>query len=109
MVNPIPHEVLIHEVTYEEYLGEDRFGEAYGPPVTLGKVLVQPVSSIKRSSTSEEEAFSSLLFFDCVNSFPSEVKFKKLSKITFNGEEMTVNKINPIYAFRLHHYELELI
>lgn len=105
----MPLEILIHEVTYEEYDEKDRYGNEFKPPITLENVLVQPVSNIKRSGDSDAVAYESLMFFDCVNSKPQDVQFKKKSKISFNGAEMVVNKVNPIYTFNLHHYELELI
>lgn len=105
----MPLAVLIHEVLYEEYTEKDRYGKNFKKPVTLKNVLVQPASNIKRSNVADQVAYKSLLFFDCVNSKPSAIEFVKKSKITFNGEEMIVDKINPIYAFSLHHYELELI
>lgn len=109
MVRPMPLAILIHEVIYEEYAEKERRGKKYKDPVILKNVLVQPASNIKSSNIADQVAYNSLLFFDCVNSKPSDVEFKKQSKITFNGEEMIVNKINPIYTFSLHHYELELI
>jgi hypothetical protein len=109
MIEPMPKELLIHTVEYEEYTERDRYGNEFKEPVTLEHVLVQPVSNISRSATADQVAFSSLLFFDCVHSRPSDVEFVKNSRITFNGKSMTVNKINPIYTFDLHHYELELI
>lgn len=109
MIRPMPLAMLIHKVTYEEYLGEGRYGVEYKEPVLLKNVLVQPVSSLQRTSTGDSEAFNSLMFFDCVNSKPLDVKFVKDSKITFKGDEMILNRVNPIYTFNLHHYELELI
>ncbi|WP_153124672.1 putative minor capsid protein [Peribacillus tepidiphilus] len=109
MVKPIPKRVLIHEVTYEEYAGNDGWGESYKEPVTLSNVLVQSVSNISRSNTAEEKLYKSLLFFDVVNSSASaEFTFKEKSKVTFEGQVMTVAKVNPCYAFTLHHYEVEL-
>lgn len=109
VVRPMPKDILIHEVIYEEFVSKGRDGVVYRHPVTLEHVLVQPVSSIKRSGISDEVSFNSLMFFDCVNSTPLGVTFIKKSRITHNGEEMILNKVNPIYAFSLHHYELELI
>lgn len=109
MVKPMPKEILIHEVIYEEFDESDRYGDQFKEPVTLEYVLVQPTSSIKRSNTTEEVGYNSLMFFDCVNSTPPNVLFTKGSKITHNGDKMIIDKVNPIYTFSLHHYELELI
>lgn len=109
MVRPIPKELLIHSVVYEEHQEKDRYGNEFKEPVTLSNVLVQPVSSIKRADSGDQVAYNSLLFFDCVNSLPSSITFVKGSKVSFHGETMYINKVNPIYTFSLHHYELELI
>lgn len=108
MVKPIPLKLLIHSVDYEEYDGTGRHGDKFKPAVTLKNVLVQPVSSINNRGTSEEKAYNSLLFFDVVHSRPA-LTFKEKSRVTFDGQTMIVGKVNPIYAFSLHHYEVELI
>lgn len=109
MIRPMPKEILIHSVIYEEYEEGGRYGDGFKEPIILENVLVQPVSALKRSQVSIENTFNSLMFFDCSNSIPSDVNFVKESRITFNGNSMVLNKVNPIYTFTLHHYELELI
>lgn len=109
MIRPMPKAILIHSVQYKEYIGEDRYGNSFKEPITLENVLIQPVSSIKRNNLGDSVSFNSLMFYDCTNSMPKNITFTKKSIITFNGEEMVVNKVNPIYTFSLHHYELELI
>lgn len=108
MIKPIPLENLIHSVSYEQYQEKDRYGNQFKDPITLEKVLVQPTSNIKRSNNTDQVGYKALMFFDCVHSSPG-VEFVKKSKVTLNGETMIVDKINPIYSFGLHHYELELI
>lgn len=108
MVRPIPLKMLIHSVEYEEYDGQGRNGDRFKPPVELKNVLVQPISGVSQQGVSEEKTFNSLLFFDVVHSLPS-VNFKPKSRVTFNSETMIVGRVNPIYAFTLHHYEVELI
>lgn len=109
MIRPIPLAMLIHEVIYEQYKGADRYGIAYKEPIILKNVLIQPATSMARGGSGDSVAYNSLLFFDCTNSKPSDIAFVKDSKITFNNQEMILDKINPIYTFNLHHYELELI
>lgn len=110
MIRPIPLPLLIHEVVYEEYAGNDEWGETYLPPVTLRKVLVQPASNINRSNIAEEKQYKAVLFFDMTYSTP-KVTFKEKSKVTFNGETMTVQKVNTLYALSTtpHHIEVELV
>lgn len=109
MINPLPIDFLIHSVTYEEFVGKGRDRNVYKSSISLQNVLIQPVSSLKRSGLSVENSFKSLMFFDCVNSTPNDIQFVKGSKITFNNQVMYINGITPISAFTLHHYELELI
>lgn len=107
-LRPIPLVLLIHSVTYEEKTN-DSWGDGFANPVTLSNVLVQPASSIQRSSTATEILYNSVLFFDATNSTPL-VPFKKGSKIHFDGKEMFVEKVNTLYAFESqpHHYEIGL-
>ena len=111
MIKPIPLSLLIHNVTYEEYSGNNGWGETYLPPVTLENVLVQPVSNINRSNTAEEKGYKAILFFDMTHSKPL-VNFKEKSKITFEGDKvMYVQKVNTLYALSTtpHHIEVELV
>lgn len=109
MIKPMPKAILIHSVQYKEYIGEDRYGKEYKEPIILEDVLIQPVSSINKSNDINTVAYNSLMFYDCTNSKPRNINFTKDSIIVFNGEEMRINKVNSIYTFKLHHYELELI
>lgn len=110
MIRPIPLSLLIHSVTYEEYVGNDGWGETYLPPVTLENVLVQPTSNINRSNIAEEKQYKAILFFDMTHSSP-KVTFKEKSRVAFNGETMTVQKVNTLYALSTtpHHIEVELV
>lgn len=110
MVRPIPRRLLIHSVIYEEYSGNSGWGETYLPPVTLENVLVQPVSNINRSNIAEEKRYKAILFFDMTHSTP-KVTFKEKSRVTFNGETMTVQGVNTLYALSAtpHHIEVELV
>jgi hypothetical protein len=110
LVKPIPIEILIHEAIYEEMGSNTRYGESYLPPVTLKNVRINYERSIKRTSDTEGKSTKATMFFDLVNSSASgEFEFKEKSKVTFNGMVMQVQKVNPIYASKLHHYEVELI
>lgn len=109
MIDPIPSNLLIHEVQYEEYDGLGRYGDDFKPPITLRKVRVEMTSGFMISGTEERRTYNALLFFDAVHSKPTDVVFKKKSKVTYNGETMVVSKVNPVYAFDLHHFEVELM
>lgn len=109
MIKPIPLAMLIHEAVYIEYEEAGRYGSGFKDAVTLTNVLVQPASSLNNTGTGASVSYNSLMFFDCRNSKPLDVNFVKGSKIIFNGNEKVISKVNPIYTFNLHHYEIELI
>lgn len=113
MIRPIPLSLLIHEVTYEEYLGSGRYGETYAQPVTLKKVRMEPVLSQQQrtSATVREQSLDRyVLYFDMTYSEPL-VNFKEKSKVTFNGQTYTVAKVSELYAFDStpHHIEVMLL
>lgn len=109
MIKPIPKAVLKHTVQYKEYIGESRYGKEYKESITLHKVLVQPISGINKTANVNTVMYNTLMFYDCTNSQPSNVEFTKESLIIFNGREMEISKVSPMYAFDLHHYEIGLI
>lgn len=110
VVKPIPPHLLRDTVTYEEYESSERWGDNWKTPVTLMNVRVQPMSSLSVSNIREQSEYKALLFFDAINS-KSDIPFTFIekSKVTHNGMEYVVNKVTPVHAFTLHHYEAELI
>lgn len=111
MVRSIPRKLLIHTATYEEYIPGDSWTPAgFKPAVMLQNVRIDKGSRLTRNNTGEQILYNALLFYDAENSSADgEFEFKEQSKLTFNGDTMTVNKVNEIYAYRFHHYEVELI
>lgn len=118
MINviPIPLHMLIHTVEYHEYIGEN--GEwggsesSYAEPIILKRVRVQPNERLYNTSTGDSVTFQSILFHDSVNSSPSKQTFKEKSKIVWNGKEMFIKEVEPLYttnADRPHHTEVILI
>lgn len=110
-MRPIPYKLLIHEATYEEYIpGDSWTTEGYKDPVTLQNVRIDKGSRFTRNNNGEQILYNALLFYDVVNSSASGTfEFKEQSKLTFDGDTMIVNKINPMYGYKLHHWEIELI
>jgi hypothetical protein len=103
--------LLTHKVLYEEYQEGDGINTENGfkPSVELLNVRVQYLSEYKKSNSAEEQLFDALLIFDVVNSKAAGVfEFIEKSKVTFNGKTMFVKKVNPIEAFKLHHWEIGL-
>jgi hypothetical protein len=111
IVKPIPVRLLTHKVLYEEYQEGDGINteDGFKPSVELLNVRVQYLSEYKKSNSAEEQLFDALLIFDVVNSKAAGVfEFIEKSKVTFNGKTMFVKKVNPIEAFKLHHWEIGL-
>lgn len=109
-VKPIPLKVLIHTVEYHEKSNDTRYGTGYLAPITINNVLVTPsskVSIVSSVDNNEKKETKGILFVDVINSKPA-TELKPQSKIVFNGLEMIVSKVKPIYGFDLHHYEVEL-
>lgn len=116
LVSQMPKQVLIHTATYEEFVQGDGFEteDGFKASVMLSNVLLQPSGTstqpnIVRSNTGESMLYNYTLFYDVVNSSANgEFEFKEKSKITFDGKELIVEKVNPIYAFTFHHWEVYL-
>lgn len=112
-IDPIPKELLIHSVTYREFIQNETWGETYKPSITLTNVLVQPATALTKDTIRETIQAKAILFYDMEHSKPTMPVFSFIekSKIVFQGQEMTVDKVNIFYAFdgeTPHHYEIEL-
>lgn len=112
VVRQMPISLLIHSITYEEFVQGNGFDteDGYKAEVTLSNIRIESISNIKRNSQGEELQYKALLFFDVVNSKASgSFEFKEKSRVIWDGKTIFVSKVNPIYAFSLHHWELELL
>lgn len=106
----IPKSLLIHSCTLETPLGEDDYGKvSYSEPVTLRNVRIDPSSSISSDKQNRELRLSAVLIYDCRNS-SGLTEFQEEQRITFEGREYTVQKVDKLYDHRkLHHYEVGLV
>lgn len=107
MVLPIPMTHLIHTVDYYEKI-DGRYEGSFAAPVIIEHVLLNYSYSMKKSGEGKEKVLKGILFIDCVNSHPV-VEMKAGSKVVFDGKELFIKDIKPVYALELHHYEVELI
>ena len=107
MVRPIPRQLLPHTVIYEEFEGGGRYGETYKDPVTLQFVRVDELTSRALSQLSDGDRHTHTLVYDVVSSMAEKpVQFTVKSKVTFEGQELTVQKVVKAQAFnQIHHYE----
>lgn len=116
IIKPIPMHLLTHTVTYEEFQEGDGIttDDGFKEPVSLSHVRVQSLSTvqpnIKRNNNAEELAYNAMLFYDVVHSKSNApFEFTEKSRIHFDGKVMTIEKVNPVEAIKLHHYEIGLV
>lgn len=106
-IEPIPEELLIHSVVYEEFLGDTSFGKKWAPPVEITDVRVEPYTNLVATVDGEQIDVSSILFIDTENSSMTS-EMKKGSRVKFGEDTMVVVECKPYYAFdpvTPHHYE----
>ncbi|WP_077735635.1 putative minor capsid protein [Bacillus sonorensis] len=110
MAKPIPKELLIHSISYEEYAGKGRHGDTWKAPINIDFVRVEPIERVTRNGNGEEITSQTTVFIDAVYSKPIP-KFVEKSKVTFNGRTRFVNEIKEQYAksASIHHWELMLV
>ncbi|MED2978197.1 putative minor capsid protein [Bacillus swezeyi] len=110
MAKPIPKELLIHSISYEEFSGKDRYGDTWKAPVNIDFVRVEPIERVTRNSNGEEITSQTTVFVDAVHSSPTP-NFVEKSKVTFSGRTRFINEIREQYAKvnSIHHWELMLV
>jgi hypothetical protein len=110
-IKPIPANLLIHSVVYEEFLDNERWGETFAAPVALNNVRVEPAKGLIKDTIREAISARAVLFFDTTHSTPTMENFVIKSKITFDNVVYTINDVQTFYAFEdtPHHYEMILV
>ena len=123
MIPPIPKQLLIHSAELITEFAPDKWGKASArDTVGLEYVRVEPSAKYVINGNGETVQLAAVLFFDCRNSSPADVKFAlkddtvngktvALQKVRFEGRLYTVQTIELLYADknRIHHYEMGLI
>jgi len=111
-IGPLPKRWLIHTITYEEYIGKDDWGNPiYDDPIEIKHVRFDNSTVFSRDSTQTKVLADGIIFVDAINSNPI-LNFKEQSKIVFQREELTLQKVIPCYhptKNKIRHYELEVI
>lgn len=106
---PIPKALLIHQIEYEAFAGNDGWNDTFKPPITISNVRVEAVTRLRRGSNDEGEQVNHIVFVDRKHSshFP---EFQVKSRVTFNGVSREIVDVKPFFAYgpEPHHYELEL-
>lgn len=109
---PIPRSALPHNIVLRAPGQTDAWGQETDQ--TMGTeiryVRIEPSSKLVADAQNRQIQLAALLFYDCVNSAPRGISWKQGQKITFNGQPMTVQVVEPLYAAQaLHHYEIGLV
>lgn len=109
----IPKMMLIHEMQYKEYMGKDDYGnDSFKPPLAIKHVRVDESTVFSRDNTQSKVLANAVIFIDKVHSSPLPTEFKEQSKIVFNGREMVLQKVIPVYqpfGNEVRHWELEVM
>lgn len=107
----IPRKLLIHDVSYTpKKKNTSGWGGQDDPnTITIKKVRFEPSSQVRKTGTNEEKLVKGVLFIDAKNSDPFVIPIAE-SSIEFNGEKLTVESSEPIYAKKdqPHHVEVTL-
>lgn len=107
-MRPIPLKLLPHTINYHEKTDSGRYEGGYEDPIEIKNVRVEDSNSVIKTGPNEEKKLKGKLFIDIVNSSPA-IEMKPKSKIEFNGKEMIVENVKPVYAFDIHHYKVSLV
>jgi hypothetical protein len=108
MVQPIPKKLLLHAVTYEEFVQDD-YGSKFLPPQTIRYVRVEPKNAIARSNIRDDDEGSTILFIDYRYTTPF-IRPVERSRISCNDKSYEVTKVNEFWADEstIHHIEVEI-
>jgi hypothetical protein len=108
---PIPMILLKSNIQYFEKITDGKYEGGFKDPITINKVLIQYSTTVKRSDPGNQEIQTAgKLFIDCVNSSPViDMKFGSKIICIEDNKEFFIGKVEPVKAFVLHHYEVELL
>ncbi|MDE6591710.1 MAG: minor capsid protein [Oscillospiraceae bacterium] len=109
----IPKEALIHECILNIYRDEGMFEKETPRSTVILKNVRCSAEHTKRSDPKGDRiGKSGVLYFDCQNSSPEDVKFLEdgyRSEVIFGGETFAVTGVRYIYGTSgLHHLEVVL-
>lgn len=106
-IEPIPEELLIHQVVYLEAGESDGWNTPVGDPQPITNVRIQPLETAKRTANSEGVVSQFQMLIDRVHSKPF-LELKVGSTVLYKEKEYKVSEVNPQYDFDTvpHHYEI---
>lgn len=111
MAKPIPINILIHTIDYEEYGDQSNgWGDGFAPSLTIENVRVEPVTAVMRSNARNDIEGEAIIFIDRLNSKPFKRPEEK-SIVTFDGRKYEIQRVRSLYDENPktpHHYEVEI-
>lgn len=108
MIKPIPKNLLIHQATYNKYLGDTGEGISFGANVSLTNIRIEKKKQSYRAMDGNEIIGNALMFYDLVNSSGFSEEPIVSSTITFNGHTYHIIDVETLYSDTAHHYEIML-
>jgi len=107
MVKPIPKRLLIHTISVEPLTSEEGWEKTYGDPETISNVRVEPKKTLQRSNDEYSIVGDLIVYMDYTHTTPFKVP-KKRDRITFYGDQYTVEGTNIYYGVgqQIHHVEV---
>lgn len=107
----IPRNVLIHKVVLKKLTGQDARGKpTYAEGIDISYVRCESVQRNSITGYGEAKDDTLLLFFDCVNSAPTNCLFDPLDAVVYNGKTYIVRESVPEFGVygTPHHFEVFL-
>lgn len=108
-IRPIPKQLLIHSIVYEEYIGRGGFGDTWKPSETIENVFVEPQTKLFKTANNQEVQLQAIIYLDAENT-PKFKELKENSKITFGSMIGKVFQCKAFYTPKNanipHHYEI---
>lgn len=111
MSAPIPVRLLPHSATYESYIKTVNSCPTYEAGVTLLHVRFESVKQTAMTALGDMKNDRFTLYYDCRNSLPEGISFKKGDRITVGDMALSVRTAKPCYGREaaIHHWEVACV
>jgi hypothetical protein len=78
--------------------------------ITLYNVRVEENEKVRQSKSGENRTRGARLYYDCVNSTPSNIEFNTSQLVNFCGITYKIESIKAVMAAnKIHHYRIEVV
>lgn len=106
---PIPKALLPHTVTLKTPRTEGVFFDDKHDEITLYNVRIEQDEKVRRGKSGDTRTKGAKMYYDCINSTPSDVDFKTEQLIIFCGVTYKIEAIKAVMAAnKIHHYKIEI-